>query len=250
MTSAQRDVFAPDGVRALTFDVFGTVVDWRGSIVREGEALGRARGLDVDWGAFADRWRALYRPAMDRVERGEIPWTTIDVLHRAMLDELAPRSGLGALTAADLDDLNLVWHRLTPWPDAVAGLELLRSRYVVATLSNGNVSLLVDMARHAGLRWDCVLSAELAERYKPNPAAYLTAARLLGLAPSAVMMVASHRHDLDAARRVGFRTAFVARPAEYGPRPADRAVDGEYDVVATDFLDLARRLGVSGGVTA
>jgi 2-haloacid dehalogenase len=167
-----------------------------------------------------------------------------------MLDELAPRFGLGTLRPAELDELNRVWHRLTPWPDAVAGLDLLRSRYVVATLSNGNVSLLVDMARHAGLRWDCVLSAELAERYKPHPAAYLTAARLLGLEPSAVMMVASHRHDLDAARRVGFRTAFVSRPAEYGPKPADTAVDGEYDVVATDFVDLARRLGVGGGASA
>ena len=235
----------PD-VRALTFDVFGTVVDWRGSIIREGERLGLAAGLAVDWGRLADAWRAGYAPAMDRVRRGELPWAKLDALHRMILDGLLPTFGLeGRLTPDDLARLNLVWHRLTPWPDSVEGLARLRSRYVVATLSNGNVSLLVNMARHAGLPWDCILSAELAQHYKPDPEVYLMAADLLGLAPEAVMMVAAHKPDLRAAQAVGFRTAYVPRPLEFGPDVVpDTTPEPSFDLVATDFTDLAVRLGL------
>lgn len=235
----------PD-VRALTFDVFGTVVDWRSSIIREGERLAQAKGLDVDWGRLADTWRAGYVPAMDRVRRGLLPWTKLDDLHRMILDGLLPDFGLqGRLTPDDLADLNLVWHRLHPWPDAVQGLARLRARYVVATLSNGNVSLLVDMAKHAGLPWDCILSAELARHYKPDPEVYRMAAHLLGLAPVEVMMVAAHKPDLQAAAQVGFRTAYVPRPMEFGPdAPPDTTPQPSFDLVAADFNDLAARLGL------
>ena len=168
------------GVRAMTFDVFGTVVDWRTSITREGEAVGREKGIEADWAAFADDWRAGYGPAMGRVRRGELGWTKIDVLHRMILDELVPKYGLESLTEEELDDLNRAWHRLTPWPDTVEGLTRLKKRYVLASLSNGNVALLVNMAKNAGIPWDAVLSAELARHYKPDPEAYLTAADLLG----------------------------------------------------------------------
>lgn len=231
-------------VRALTFDVFGTVVDWRGSIIREGRRLSRATGRRVDWAAFADAWRAGYAPAMDRVRRGDLPWRPLDALHRMILDQLLDDFGLRGLSEADTDHLNRVWHRLRPWPDAVAGLRRLRRRYIVATLSNGNVALLTQMAKHAGLPWDCILSAELARHYKPDPEVYQTAADLLGLPPAAVMMVAAHPSDLQAARAVGFRTAYVPRPLEFGPGRAPEAPpDQTFDVVATDFLDLAAQLG-------
>lgn len=232
------------GVRALTFDVFGTVVDWRSSIVREGRALGRRKGLTVDWEQFADRWRAGYGPAMGRVRSGDLPWTIIDDLHRMILDELVPEFKLDHLTAEELGELNRVWQRLTPWPDAISGLTRLRTRYVLATLSNGNVALLVNMAKHAGLPWDAVLSAELAGAYKPDLVVYRKAAELLGLAPREVMMVAAHGSDLRASAEVGFRTAYVPRPLEYGPdRRRDLAPDPAFDIVATDFEDLASQLG-------
>jgi 2-haloacid dehalogenase len=230
-------------VQALTFDVFGTVVDWRGTIIREGRALGRRKGLDADWAAFADAWRAGYRPAMDRVRSGELPWTNIDGLHCLILDGLLERFGLSGLAEAELDDLNRVWHRLVPWPDAVEGLQRLRQRYIVASLSNGNVALLVRMAKRAGLPWDCVLSSELARRYKPDPEVYLLAAQLLGLEPPEVMMVAAHNGDLLAAQSVGFRTAFVLRAHEYGPgQTTNLEADPSVDIVAEDFNDLARQL--------
>lgn len=231
-------------VAALAFDVFGTVVDWRGSIVREGERLAVERGWRIDWGAFADAWRAGYSPAMGRVASGELPWMTIDEIHRRILDDLLPRFGLEGMSEADRDALNRVWHRLLPWPDTVLGLHRLRSRYIVVTLSNGNVSLLVNMARHAGLPWDAVLSAELAGRYKPDPEAYLLASRLLDLPPERILMVAAHKSDLRGAARAGLRTAWVMRPLERGPdRPFDATPDPEFDLSATDFLDLARQLG-------
>lgn len=231
-------------VKALAFDVFGTVVDWRASLIREGELLARAKGVRVDWPAFADAWRAGYQPAMARVRRGEVPWTNLDGLHRSILDGLLRTFGISGLSEADIDHLNRAWHRLMPWPDAVAGLNRLRARYVLATLSNGNVSLLVDMARNAGLPWDCVLSAELAGHYKPDPEVYAMAARLLGLAPREVLMVAAHPSDLEAAQRVGLATAYVHRPLEYGPDTRGAPVPaGTFDVVASDFLDLATQLG-------
>jgi 2-haloacid dehalogenase len=229
-------------VRALTFDVFGTVVDWRSSIIAEGRKLGRRKRLAVDWPAFADAWRGGYRPAMDRVRRGELPWTNIDGLHRRILDELLERLRIEGLTEAEKADLNRAWHRLAPWKDSVAGLKRLKKKYVIATLSNGNVALLTNMAKHAGLPWDCVLSAELFGHYKPDPEAYLGAARLLGLEPAEVMMVAAHPDDLDAAARTGLRTAFVRRPMEFGTK-RDIAPEPRFDCNARDFVDLARQLG-------
>ena len=233
------------GVRAMTFDVFGTVVDWRSSIIGEMQLLERRTRIAGDWAAFADRWRGGYGPAMRRVRNGELPWTKIDDLHRMILDTLVPEFGLERLTEAELDDLNRVWHRLRPWPDAVAGLTRLRARYVLASLSNGNVALLVNMAKHAGLPWDAVLSAELAQAYKPGHKVYRKAADLLGLAPEQVMMVAAHGGDLRASAEIGFRTAYVPRPLEYGPdSQRDLTPDPSFDLVATDFGDLADQLGL------
>lgn len=245
VSSAFAQSAVGDNVKALTFDVFGTVVDWRSSIIREGQLLAAEKGYDVDWGEFADRWRGGYGPAMNQVRNGELPWTKIDDLHRMILDELVDEFNLSGLSEAELDHFNRAWHRLTPWPDTVAGLHLLKRKYVITTLSNGNVSLLTNMAKHGGLPWDAVLSAELAKHYKPDPQAYLTAADLLSLPPEQVMMVAAHPGDLRAAARAGLRTAYVIRPLERGPgRPVDRNPDGEFDYTADDFIDLARQLGV------
>jgi len=232
-------------VKALTFDVFGTVVDWRGSLIREGIAFGAARGLTVDWARFADDWRGGYGPSMDRVRRGELPWTNIDTLHRMVLDTLLEKYHITGLSEADKEHLNRVWHRLTPWPDAVAGLTRLRARYVLATLSNGNVALLTNMAKYAGLPWDCILSAELMKHYKPDPEVYQMAAELLGLRLEQVMMVAAHKGDLRAAQAAGLQTAFVPRPMERGPeRTPDLTPDPAFTVHAADFNDLAATLGV------
>ena len=234
-----------DSVKALTFDVFGTVVDWRSSIIREGQLLSASKGFDVDWAEFSDRWRGGYGPAMNRVRTGELPWTKIDDLHRMILDDLVEEYNLAGLSEAELDHFNKAWHRLIPWPDTIAGLNRLKTKYVIATLSNGNVSLLTNMAKSAGLPWDAVLSAELAKHYKPDPEAYLTAADLLSLPSEQVMMVSAHPGDLRAAARAGLRTAYVIRPLERGPgRQVGRNSDGEFDYTADDFVDLARQLGV------
>jgi len=233
----------PSSIRALTFDVFGTVVDWRGSIIREGRALGKQKNLKADWTAVADAWRDGYKPAMDRVRKRQLPWMSIDQLHRLILDDVLAKLRIDMLTAEDKEHLNLAWHRLRPWPDSRPGLKRLKKRYVLATLSNGNISLLVDMARNAGLPWDCVLSAELFRHYKPDPEAYLGAASLLGLQPSQVLMVAAHKDDLQAAKRCGLRTAFVRRPLERGPgAKADLSSDPSFDFNADDFNDLASQL--------
>jgi len=234
------------GVRALVFDVFGTVVDWRSSLIREGELLSAARGIRADWPAFADAWRAGYKPAMDRVRKGALGWTSIDVLHREILDELLPQFGIKGLSEAELDHLNRAWHRLMPWPDTVSGLNRLKSRYIISTLSNGNVSLLVNMARNAGLPWDMVMSAELFNHYKPDPEVYQGAARLLDLPREQVMLVATHPSDLRGAHAAGLATAYVDRPLELGPDNRGRrevVKPGDFDCIATDFLDLARQLG-------
>jgi 2-haloacid dehalogenase len=231
-------------VKALAFDVFGTVVDWRGSIIREGEALGRARGLAVDWPRFADAWRALYQPMLSRVRNGELPWTRLDDLHRMSLDRLLGDFAIAGLSEAEIDDFNRAWHRLDPWPDAVPGLTRLRQRFILATCSNGNVALIVNMARRAGLPWDAVLGAEVARHYKPQPEAYMVTVDLLGLRPEQCMMVAAHNGDLGAAAGCGLRTAFVPRPSEHGPgQSADLAPTRSWDVVAGDFVDLAAKLG-------
>ena len=232
-------------VRALVFDVFGTVVDWRSGIVRDGAALSAAKGIEVDWPAFADAWRAGYQPAMQRVRSGEIAPATVDRLHRGILDSLLPRFGLAALDEGERDALNRVWHRLDPWPDAVTGLDRLKRRFTIATLSNGNVSLLVDMAKRAGLAWDCVLSAEMFGHFKPDPEVYLAAARMLDVAPAELLMVAAHPSDLAGAARAGLRTAYVPRPHEYGPAGELRDPPGDrvFDHVARDFHALAAQLG-------
>ena len=228
-------------IRALVFDVFGTVVDWRSSIIREGELLGRAKNLKVDWAAFADAWRAGYRPAMDRTAKDG--WQNIDTIHRSILNELLAKFDLH-LEENEIRHLNLAWHRLMPWPDSVPGLNRLKTRYIVATLSNGNVSLLVDMAKNAGLPWDTVLSGELIEKYKPDPEVYRMAARLLGAAYDETMLVAAHPPDLLGAQRAGIRTAYVPRPLEHGPKPLVPPPAGaKFDYTASDFLDLARQLG-------
>ena len=232
-----------DDPKALVFDVFGTVVDWRSTIIREGEALGREKNIYVDWGAFADAWRSRYAPSMDRVRRGEIPWTKLDDLHRVSLEELLAEFGLEGLSCAEKDHFNRVWHRLDPWPDAVEGLTRLRHRYIIAPLSNGNVALLTNMARRAGLPWDLVLSAELVRHYKPDPETYLMPPLLLDLEPEQVMMVAAHVYDLRSARNYGLRTAYVPRPLEFGPGVESEPPDPAFDLVAGDFVELADRLG-------
>jgi len=228
-------------VRAVCFDVFGTVVDWHGSIAAEVARL----GLPVDGGDFALAWRAGYAPAMQQVRSGALPWTNIDGLHRRILDTLLAERGL-ALDEDARADLNRIWHRLQPWPDSVAGLTRLKSNLTITTLSNGNLSLLVAMAKFGGLPWDAVLSAEFFGHYKPDPEVYLGAARLLGLLPQEVMMVACHPSDLRAAATCGLRTGYVPRPLERGAAGAMEACDeGEFDIVAADFIALAARLEAS-----
>lgn len=243
-TRESRAASSSLSVQALVFDVFGTVVDWRGSIIREGELLGKRKAFSVDWAEFADRWRAGYGPSMNKVRNGELPWTKLDDLHRMVLDELVVEYGLTGLSEAELQQFNQAWHRLSPWPDAVAGLLRLRNEFVIAPLSNGNVSLLLNMAKNAGLPWDTILSAELSRHYKPDPEAYLKAAELLSLEPGQVMLVAAHPSDLRSAAAAGLRTAYVHRPLERGPeRPTEPPARDEFDVFAEDFMDLARQLG-------
>ena len=231
-------------VRALVFDVFGTVVDWRSSIIREGQLLGERKGYDIDWAAFADRWRAGYGPAMNRVRSGELPWTKLDDLHRTVLNELVEEFSLTGMTEEELQHFNQAWHRLSPWPDSIAGLLRLRNEFVIAPLSNGNVSLLLNMAKNAGLPWDTILSAELSRHYKPDPEAYLKAAELFSLEPGQVMLVATHPSDLRSAAEAGLRTGYVHRALERGAdNPKVPPAKDEFDLFATDFLDLAAQLG-------
>ena len=235
-----------DTIKALTFDVFGTVVDWHGSVAREVRALAKAKGLRLNAVEFTKAWRAGYRPAMDKVRRGELPWAKIDVLHRMILDELLARYKIGeALSEDEKVHLNLVWHRLRAWPDASRGLRRLKKHYIVATLSNGNTALLVNMAKQADLAWDCVFSSETFRHFKPDPEMYLGAADALDLKPQQVMMVASHKHDLRAAAQSGLKTAFIKRPHEYGRNNnPDLASEPEFTYNASDFLDLAQQMGV------
>lgn len=231
-------------VQILVFDTFGTVVDWRSSVIAEGERLGREKRLTVDWAAFADAWRGGYGPAMNRVRTGDLPWTKLDVLHRMTLDTLLVTFGIEGLTEVEKDHFNRIWHRLKPWPDAVSGLNRLRRRYVLAPLSNGNLSLLTNMAKQANLPWDCILSTELVRHYKPDPETYLMPGELFDVPPAAVMMVAAHTGDLRAAQALGLRTAYVHRPLEYGPSRQPTMPDaGQFDILARDFRDLASRLG-------
>lgn len=252
---ADADAASPQGspaaarsdssVELLVFDVFGTVVDWRSSVIAEGEKLGKEKGLSIDWAKFADDWRGAYGPSMNRVRRGEVPWTKLDVLHRQSLDQLLVKYKIENLSEAEKVHLNRVWHRLKPWPDSPAGLARLKKRFVISPLSNGNVSLLTNMGKHAGLPWDCVLATELVKHYKPDPETYLMPGEFFDLPPARVMMVAAHAGDLDAAKKLGLKTAYVHRPMEFGPGRTPAVPEaGRYDYMARDFRDLAKQLGV------
>ena len=223
--------------KVLAFDVFGTVVDWYGTIAREAQALG------VDGGEFALAWRAGYQPAMQRVRSGELGWTKIDDLHRMILNEMLPRFGLAHLDEAQRVHLNQVWHRLDAWPDTVAGLTRLKQRFIISTLSNGNLGLLTHMAKQAQLPWDCVLSAEVFRAYKPDPATYLGVAEVFGVQPSEVMLVAAHQDDLAAARACGLQTAYIERFEEYGPKGKDISPDPANTWHAKNLVHLADLLG-------
>ena len=232
-------------VKALVFDTFGTVVDWRSSVTQEVEQLAKRKGLKVDAAKFADAWRAGYAPSMNRVRTGELPWTKLDRLHRMTLDRLLIDFDITGLSEAEIDALNRAWHRLRPWPDAVKGLTRMKKTFIIAPLSNGNISLMTNLAKYAGLPWDCILGAELARHYKPDREVYLSAAEFLDLRVDEVMMVAAHLGDLRAAKDLGLRTAFVTRPFEYGPdRTPDLQPDASVDLAAKDFNDLAGKLGV------
>jgi 2-haloacid dehalogenase len=233
-----------DSVKALVFDVFGTVVDWRGSVIRELESFGRGRGTPVDWTAFADRWRGAYQPSLEEVRSGRRPWTILDVLHRESLVRLLVEFGIAGLAESEIDHLARIWHRLDPWPDSAGGLTRLKRRYIVGTLSNGNIALLTNMAKRAGLPWDVILGAELARAYKPLPEAYLRTAELLGLAPGQMMLVAAHNDDLAAAAQQGYRTAFVVRPTEHGHgQTRDLHATQAWDVVTDSFHGVADAMG-------
>ena len=231
-------------LKAVTFDVFGTVVDWRTSIAREVESLAVKKQFVVDGERFADAWRKLYQPSMKKVRDGKMPWTVLDDLHRTNLLEVLEAFGIDQLSEEEIEHLNRAWHRLDPWPDAVAGLQRLKQHYIIGTLSNGNVALIVNMAKFSGLPWDVVLGAEIARHYKPQPEAYLKSAEILGLEPRECMLVAAHNGDLAAAGRCGFQTAFVPRPTEYGSeQTTDLAAEYDCDLVAGDFIELAQILG-------
>jgi len=236
----------PSEIKACLFDVFGTVVDWRTSVTRDLQAFARRKGIGgVDWLQFTVEWRKLYQPSMDEVRSGRRPFTILDVLHRESLVTLVERYRIADLSQADLDHMSRAWHRLDPWPDVREGLERLRRARIIAPCSNGNIALMVNMAKRAALPWDCILGAETARAYKPMPEAYLVSCRQLGLAPAEVMMVAAHNGDLRAAKAQGLATAFVARPVEHGPeQTTDLAPDwSSVDIAAADFVELATRLG-------
>lgn len=231
--------------RAIIFDVFGSVVDWRTSLIDELTAFGQTRGIVADWTALVDAWRGEYVPSMKRVAAGELPWMTLDELHRASLEKLVAEQGISGLSESDLAHMTLGWHRLKPWPDSVAGLNRLKSRYIISPLSNGNVSLLVNMAKGANLPWDLVMGSDIFGHFKPAPETYLGAARLLGLEPGDVMMAAAHNADLKAAKALGLMTAFFVRPTEYGPaQKYDLEPRGDWDHIAHNIEDLAAKLGV------
>lgn len=227
-------------VKVLAFDVFGTVVDWHRTIAHEIDAM----GLRVDGNTFALAWREGYKPAMQRVMDGELDWTLIDDLHRMILDGLLERFGISHLSEDEIRHLNKVWHRLDPWPDSVEGLTRLKSRYMICTLSNGNIGLLADMAKHAGLPWDCILSSEVFGKYKPDPATYLGVAKVFDVAPEEVMLVAAHQDDLAGARVCGLKTAYIERPREFGPRwRKDVRPHPENTLHAKSIVELAMHLG-------
>ena len=232
------------GLRALFFDVFGTLVDWRSSVAREAERILGALGHQLDWLAFADAWRGEYQPGMEDVRAGRLPFAKLDVLHRRNLERLLPRFDLQNLSAEVLDDLTLVWHRLGAWPDVPAALARLKRKFLIAPVSNGNISLMVDLARRNNFPWDAILGAEVAGDYKPKPRVYLAACAAFDLAPAHCMMVAAHSNDLAAAAQLGLHTAHTARVNEYGLSTGEAAPTVKVDFAAKDLRDLADKLGV------
>jgi len=230
-------------VRAIVFDTFGTIVDWRGSLIRSLKSFGKERGLEAPWEQIADRWRAAYQPNLDRVRRGELEWAVLDELHHAALVDLLPEFGISSLSELDLRFLTGCWHRLSPWPDAVEGLRRLKRKYIIGPLSNGNLSLLVNLAKFAELPWDVIFGADLFRHYKPDPETYLGVCAFLRLRPEEVMLGAAHNYDLAAARELGLRTGFIRRPLEHGPKQVtDLSADQPWDIIATDLVDLANQL--------
>ncbi|ELY21148.1 haloacid dehalogenase type II [Vreelandella titanicae] len=229
-------------MKAIVFDVFGTIVDWRSSLIHQFNELEKELGIELPSEVLADQWRQLYAPSMDRVRRGEIPWTVLDDLHRESLVKLLNQHGI-ALDEATIDRVNYFWHQLEPWPDVPHGLQRLKEHTIIATLTNGNLSLMVDVARHAKLPWDMIFCAELFEHYKPDSEVYLGACRLLRLPPEEVMLCAAHNADLRAARELGMKTAFIPRRTEYGPQQ-DKDLEAEeaWDFVAEDLVALSERL--------
>jgi 2-haloacid dehalogenase len=233
-------------VKACVFDVFGTVVDWRASVIAEARSWGRAKGLNIDWEEFTDRWRLGYGPMMDKVRKHVIPWTRLDDLHRMILDDLLKQYTIRGLSEKEIADWAHVWRRLKPWPDSVEGLTRLKRRYIISPMSNGNVALMTNLAKFSGLPWDLVLGSDLVQHYKPDREMYLSAPYYLDLKPNEVMMCAAHVYDLQAARSYGLRTGFIYRPNEYGGGPVgvpDKAKPGDFDVVSASIVDLAQQMG-------
>ena len=231
-------------LKALVFDVFGTVVDWRTSIANEASDQLKNKGFDLNWLAFAEAWRAKYQPSMEGVRSGKRGYVRLDILHLENLMEVLEEFKVSGLSSDDLDYLNRAWHRLEPWPDSVSGLQRLKKKFIIGTMSNGNVALMVNMAKHSGLPWDVILGAEPAQAYKPDPKTYLTGVEWLGLQPDEVLMCAAHNKDLVAARDQGLKTAFIARPTEYGENQSlDIKAEHEFDYITTDMNDLADQLG-------
>ena len=233
-------------IRALLFDVFGTLVDWRSGIASQAQAIFSPLGITLDWPAFADAWRGQYQPSMDQVRNGRLPFSKLDTLHRRNLDIVLKDFGLERVAEDTRARLNLAWHRLDAWPDVASGLAQLRPPYRLAPCSNGNISLMVDLARHNGLVWDAILGAEIARDYKPKPAVYLASAAAFDCAPGEVMMVAAHSSDLAAAAAAGLRTAFIARPNEQGPGKGEHRAGVPVDLSAASVPDLADQLAANG----
>ena len=251
LTTLQSCAISVCDVRAIVFDSFGTIVDWRGSLINSLKLFGAEHGLQAPWEKVADRWRAAYLPSMNRVRRGDLQWTILDDLHQAALVELLPEFGITSLPESELRSLTRCWHRLSPWPDAVEGLLRLRKKYIIGPLSNGNLSLLVNLAKFAELPWDVVFGADLFRHYKPDPETYLGVCAFLGLRPGQLMMAAAHNYDLAAARELGLRTAFLARPFEHGPgQTSDLSPEQPWDVIAADLVDLAEKLTAPRTVSA
>jgi 2-haloacid dehalogenase len=231
-------------VKALFFDVFGTLVDWRGGVAREAERMLGPRGHSLDWGAFADAWRGEYQAGMEPIRSGQAPFVTLDVIHRRNLDRILPRFGLEGLDEPTRAQLNLAWHRLDAWPDVPGALARLREKFLLAPVSNGNIALQVDLARRNNFVWDAVLGGEIARDYKPKAQVYLSAVEAFGLTPEACMMVAAHSSDLKGAASHGLGTAHIARPNEHGPGKGESAPSVPVDIAAADLGDLATALGV------